>query len=381
MPGSRYDVAVIGGGFYGCCVALFLRSLAERIVIFERGENLMQRASLVNQARVHTGFHYPRSFVTALRSLHNHRRFANDFGTAIRNDFRMLYAIAKYGSKVGARRFEAMFNDMGAQISRASPAQRAIFNVDTIEEVFLCAEYAFDANVLRTLIRNRLDAAGIEIRLKMPVERVDAGAGEGPILVLSSGDQISAAIVFNCTYARLNHTLRKSGLSPIPIKYELAEIALMSPPAELAGLGVTVMDGPFFSFMPYPALGEGVYSLTHVRYTPHFGWTEGDGLVDPYAICDEERGAYRWRHKLNDAVRFVPALQNAVWRESLLEIKVIPVRNEIDDGRPILLTEHADCPGLYSVLGSKIDNIYDLFFALSGLGERWAQANTNWLTR
>ena len=36
------------------------------------------------------------------------------------------------------------------------------------------------------------------------------------------------------------------------------------------------------------------------------------------------------------------------------------VKNEGDDGRPILLEKHLELPGCYSVLGGKIDNIYDV---------------------
>jgi hypothetical protein len=36
------------------------------------------------------------------------------------------------------------------------------------------------------------------------------------------------------------------------------------------------------------------------------------------------------------------------------------MKNEGDDGRPILFEKHAALPGCYSVLGGKIDNIYDV---------------------
>ena len=50
------------------------------------------------------------------------------------------------------------------------------------------------------------------------------------------------------------------------------------------------------------------------------------------------------------------------------------VKNERDDGRPILLCRHADAPRLVSVMGAKIDNIYDLFEALPQLDPRWRDA-------
>ena len=42
------DYVVIGGGFYGCCLALFLRSLSKRVLLVEAGDVLLGRASRVN---------------------------------------------------------------------------------------------------------------------------------------------------------------------------------------------------------------------------------------------------------------------------------------------------------------------------------------------
>src|SRR4051812_32659932 len=39
-PGGEFDVAIVGGGFYGCCMALFMRSLYDKVVIVERGSEL-----------------------------------------------------------------------------------------------------------------------------------------------------------------------------------------------------------------------------------------------------------------------------------------------------------------------------------------------------
>ena len=41
---------------------------------------------------------------------------------------------------------------------------------------------------------------------------------------------------------------------------------------ELKNSGITVMDGPFFSVMPFPA--KGLHSFSHVRYTPHYEWQD-----------------------------------------------------------------------------------------------------------
>src|SRR5271167_4848375 len=65
---QRWDVVVAGGGFFGCMVALDARTRFQRVLLVERETELLQRASYANQARVHNGYHYPRSLLTGLRS-------------------------------------------------------------------------------------------------------------------------------------------------------------------------------------------------------------------------------------------------------------------------------------------------------------------------
>ena len=78
MTLRQVDYLIVGGGFYGCCLALYLRSISNRVLLVEAGDTLLDRASRVNQARVHTGFHYPRSALTAVKSMLLHRRFMAD---------------------------------------------------------------------------------------------------------------------------------------------------------------------------------------------------------------------------------------------------------------------------------------------------------------
>jgi hypothetical protein len=61
-----------------------------------------------------------------------------------------------------------------------------------------------------------------------------------------------------------------------------------------------------------------------------------------------------------DAARYLPLILNAEYVGSLFEIKTVLVKNEGDDGRPILFEQHQELPGCYSILGGKIDNIYDV---------------------
>ena len=81
---ERFDAVVIGGGFYGLRIALHLREVLGfgSVAVLEAGDAVMNRASYVNQARVHNGYHYPRSILTGYRSQVNLPRFRRDFGDA-----------------------------------------------------------------------------------------------------------------------------------------------------------------------------------------------------------------------------------------------------------------------------------------------------------
>ena len=354
-----YDALVVGGGFYGCITALYLHDNGYRVLILERDDDLLLRASYANQARVHNGYHYPRSFMTAWRSLINFPRFVMDFRGCIDNSFEKVYAIARRNSKVNAFQFRQFCQNIGAPIRVAPRPIKQLFDAQLIEEVFIVKEFAFDARRLRDLMRVRLERAQIPVRfqaLARSVARNDAG---DLVVQLAGGECLSAQYVFNCTYAQLNVLLHGSGLELLPLKHQIAEIALVEVPPELQKLGITVMDGPFFSVMPFPA--DGLHSLSHVRYTHHETWfDQPDGYRNPYDYLVESAPQTNFPYMVRDAQRYLPALARTRHARSLFEIKTLLLRNEIDDGRPILFQEADAMPQFFSVMGGKLDNVFDL---------------------
>lgn len=372
MSSQDVDYLVVGGGFYGCCLALFLRSISARVLLVEAGDELMSRASRVNQARIHTGFHYPRSALTAVKSMVLHRRFMQDFPEAVVDDFQMLYAIARKRSKVSSKRFFRMFRDLGAPIQAALPSHEALFDQNMVEGVFLCSEAAFDHSILSRLMAKRLDHAGVEVRMSTALESLEDRSD--PVFAkMSDGSEITARYAFNVTYSKLNDVLDRARLPRARLKHELAEIALIEPPEELRGIGVTVMDGPFFSCMPFPA--EGLHSLTHVRYTPHHSWTDETGSPEFHAHLMTSTEQSRVQHMLHDSRRYLPCLARATPRSSLYDVKTVLSKNEHDDGRPILYQQKPSNSHVVSILGGKIDNVYELFDLIGSTAPEFANAN------
>jgi glycine/D-amino acid oxidase-like deaminating enzyme len=359
---SIFDAVVIGGGFYGAAIAIYLakqRGL-KRIVLIENESALLTRASYNNQARVHNGYHYPRSFTTAYRSRVNLPRFVRDWPEAVKQDFTKLYAIARRNSKVTAKQFMRFCKDIGATVEPADQSLRQLFEPHLIEDVFLVEEYAFDSGKLASWAESELRQCDVEIRLETRVIAISKGDNTLNVTMRDkhgSEVEIISRYVFNCTYSGLNQFGGNFPGTRTSLKQEITEMALMQAPSALKGLGITVMDGPFFSMMPFPA--RGLHTLSHVRYTPHMHWNDQRG-VDPYQKLHEYDRTTRVDRMTRDVARYLPAVLDAQYVNSLFEVKTILVKNEGDDGRPILFEKHAELPGCFSVLGGKIDNIYDV---------------------
>lgn len=359
---STVDAVIIGGGFYGASIAIYLakqRGL-KRIVLVERESALLTRASYNNQARVHNGYHYPRSFTTAFRSRVNLPRFVHDWPEAVKQDFTKLYAIARRNSKVTAKQFVRFCKEIGAKIEPADQSLHQLFEQRLIEEVFLVEEYAFDSSILASWAEQELNECGVEMRLGACVKKIDNFNQLLRIIVQDKEGceaEIVSRYVFNCTYSGLNQFAGDFPGTSTILKHEITEMTLMQAPPVLRNLGVTVMDGPFFSMMPFPA--RDLHTLSHVRYTPHNNWLDQPGL-DPYQRMESYHCETRVERMMRDVSRYMPAIADAKYVESLFEVKTILVKNEGDDGRPILFERHNLMPNCYSILGGKIDNIYDV---------------------
>jgi glycine/D-amino acid oxidase-like deaminating enzyme len=363
QPGV-HDAVVIGGGFYGSAIAIHLAKAHgfKNIVLLERQAGLLTRASYHNQARIHNGYHYPRSFTTAYRSRINLPRFVNDWPLAVRKDFTKVYAIARRNSKVTGAQFLRFCKEIGARTEQAPPLIAKLFEPRLIESVFLVDEYAFDTTVLAAWAHDEMQALGIDVRLQCEVGQVRPTPTQGLALEVKSASghmfTLDAQYVFNCTYSGLRHVFGDACDSSFQLKHEVTEMALVEMPDSLRNLGITVMDGPFFSTMPFPAR-PGLHTLSHVRYTPQRQWLDEPG-IQPYELLDAYPRETRFDRMVRDSARYLPDLLACQYRDSLYEVKTVLQKNEGDDGRPILFEKHAHLPGCFSVLGGKIDNIYDV---------------------
>ncbi len=359
------DALVVGGGVFGARLALDLARRGQSVVLLEREEKLLQRASCNNQARIHNGYHYPRSILTGLRSRVGSARFREEFADCVDASFTMLYAVAKRMSNVTPSQFKSFCQRIGAPLAPARPELERLFDTDLIAQVWEAEEWAFDAVRLGERLTQALEAQKVDVRTACEALRVERTTdGSARILVEArsrpDGEPMTfgATQVFNCTYAGLNGLLRRSGLPRIPLKLEMAELTLVEVPPQLRDVGVTVMCGPFFSFMPFPSLG--LHTFSHVRYTPHRAWQDGTSDTDAETLFATAPRRSHFPFMQMDSRRYMPSIAEFVQRGSLWELKALLPQSEADDSRPILFKRDAGIPGLTCVLGGKIDNVYDM---------------------
>jgi len=185
-------------------------------------------------------------------------------------------------------------------------------------------------------------------------------------------DTYETGYVLNATYASTNQIIDMLCLEKFKIKYEKCEIILCKANNELKNYGITVMDGPFFSIMPFGKTGY--HSLTSVTFTPHE--TSYDEL--PTFNCQNMCNGYCDKHILgncndckakpntafsymnNLARKYLKDEYSYEYKKSLYSIKPILMSSEVDDSRPTVIRKFTSNPTFVSVLSGKINTVYDL---------------------
>ncbi|RIX48514.1 MAG: FAD-binding oxidoreductase [Rhodocyclales bacterium GT-UBC] len=362
-------ILVIGGGFFGLYLAEFFSTQGHNVRLVERESSFMSRASFNNQARVHNGYHYPRSILTALRSRISFPRFIEEFDECISSDFEKYYLIGKPLGKISARQFLKFCERIGAICDPAPDRLRKLVNPNFIEACFSVTEFAFDAIKLRDKMIARLGKTSADLCLGVSAQSI-RGHQSGLIVTLrneTTGGQEESYFdhAFNCTYSKINEINAQSSLNLVNLKHEMTEVCLVDVPDELKNTGITVMCGPFFSVMPFPSTA--LHSFSHVRYTPHYEWHDrpGEQFDDAEKIGISERRHSAWLYMQKDATRYLPLLAECRYERSLWETKTVLPRSETDDSRPILFLENHGLPGFHCIMGGKIDNVYDVIQAIA----------------
>jgi glycine/D-amino acid oxidase-like deaminating enzyme len=366
VGGPTVDVVIVGAGVFGCALAVRLARQRATVMVIEQEAAIFARASTNNQARVHRGYHYPRSLRTGLRSKANYDQFLADYPGAVDTGVESIYAIAR-SSRVTADQFRQFTRRIDVPLRDLTTGAASWFEKDLVEATFLADEGVFNARSLAATLADEMARLGVDLRLSETVTRL-ASAGPGTLVESTvTADPAAAAgqketvarQVFVCAYAGTDDLLVRSGLAPMELRRQETEMELVRLGPRFANVGITVMDGPFFSLLPYP-IEPGLHTLSHVRFTPQLSTGPGtESAVPTRAAAHSGERGLAFGYMLRDLQRYLPAIGDCDRVRTIQETKMLPL-NLGTDGRPIMIRRPPELPGVTVVVGGKVDNVYDL---------------------
>ncbi|MDD6571337.1 MAG: FAD-dependent oxidoreductase [Thermoflexaceae bacterium] len=362
-----YDKIIIGAGLYGLYAALYCGKRGQNVLVLEKEDAPFKRATYINQARVHMGYHYPRSFSTAIKSAGYFNRFNEDYGFCIHQQFEQIYATSAEYSWTAAYEFKDFCKNAGIKCEEIPVS--SYFNTGTCDGAFLTQEYTYDAMILRDYFVEELSKLS-NVTIKYGQTICQINKDDAMFEIVTQQASYEAGFVLNATYAAVNQIIAMAGYEPFDIKYELCEIILCNVNEKLKGVGITVMDGPFFSIMPFGKTG--FHSLTTVTRTPHVtsyetlpGFACQNGVAcsrESLENCNEckNRPETAWSYMSQIAGKYLRQEYEFQYDHSLFSMKPILKASEIDDSRPTVIRCFSKKPYFVSVLSGKINTVYDL---------------------
>ncbi len=337
-------IAIIGAGFYGIMAAIETskRSDVEEVVVFEKSGSILSSAGKYNQARLHQGFHYPRSKETILQSKTGYSYYRQRFPSVAKDIDNNIYIIRNDGH-VNCDEYLKMM-DLNNLRYREVDISDYPFRYDSQGIKYKAIEVNegyIDIGILSNLLKEELITLGVSLQFNTVIEDINCAEGK---VKTSSGTELDFDLIINCSYTNPFLGFEKS---ITPIKYELCVMLLISSEC-IKGHAMTIMDGNFVSV--YPWLSN-LHSVSSVSMTPIL---KSENLVEL-----NESILNMPQHQMAEAVvnieNHMKSLLNfeyvLVSHFSTLKVKI---RDDIDDQRLVKTYTNGKC---LTVLQGKLDAV------------------------
>ncbi len=320
-----------------------------------------------------------------MKSASYFRRFVSDFGFCIHDKFEQIYATSDRFSWTNSGQFQEFCKAAGIRCEEVAVSK--YFKPGMCDGAFLTEEYTYDAKILQKYYEKKLNEnKNAEMIFCARIDRI-IRQNDCFRIEMKDGGSYEAPFVLNASYASVNQIIDKVedeqgkiDKELFDIKYELCEIILCKPSKGLEEIGITVMDGPFFSIMPFGRTG--LHSLTAVTFTPHvtsyerqptFSCQEGylrERMYGGGDFCTQRqlgncneckyRPETAWPYMSHLADKYMRPQYAYSYVESLFSMKPILKSSEVDDSRPTAIKVMSTKPAFISVLSGKINTVYDL---------------------
>ena len=374
---QSYDYLIIGGGIFGVYTALYLAEKRNKILLCDIGSDLLKRASIVNQARLHFGYHYPRSVATARQANEYKERFISDHSRFINSEFKQYYAIANNGSFTSDDDFLRFCDLIDIPIKQVE--LKTLFNHNELKNDYRTDEISFDPVMISEFYREKINNNNrIDQKMNTYVSSVYKNNNEWYITLITLGKEkvlIKTPSVINATYSGLNGVNDIFDGDKLDLIHEISEIALIHSD-KLKNIGLTVMDGSFCSTMPYGL--SNLNSLSSVRYTHHIRAKGNSPEFGCQKLSDECNPNHLYNCNIcpvkpkSNYIKMIKQLKRYISNKvdihyifSLFGIKTTLKSSYIDDSRQTIIKKSASNPNYFSLIAGKINSIYAIEKVLS----------------
>lgn len=201
----NYDKIIIGAGLYGLYSALFCGERGQNVLVLECDATPFRRATYINQARVHQGYHYPRSISTAMKSAGYFERFNKDYAFCINSAFEKIYATSNKYSWTDGEQFKKFCR--AAHIPCTELHTEQFFKRGMCDGAFLTREYTYDAMILKDYFLEKLRPLNnVKIQYGVKITRIEK-LQDAYEVYLADDKKYRTGFLLNATYAGTNQIL------------------------------------------------------------------------------------------------------------------------------------------------------------------------------
>jgi voltage-gated potassium channel Kch len=302
-------IAIAGAGIYGATAAIRLAERGHRVSLFDP-LGLMRAASAINQYRVHSGYHYPRSPETITETLEARREFIEAFAPAIVRSSRHYYAIPREGSRTLTQEYEHVMRSHALPLHACRPDW---MNFEYIDQCYEVEENIYDPDLLRSVIQSRLDALGIKFEQSMFLRETRE---DYDFVVWATYGMGASRDIFKIA------------------KYQVAEKILIALPAALQGIALVVVDGPFTAFDPYGSSHHSLFGSA--KHTNHWTTSDPEDPIPENYLRVLNQSEFvpvadtRFEAMREDCCLAVPAVKDAKYIGSRFTLRVVEDNPEHD---------------------------------------------------
>lgn len=335
--GDAATVGVVGGGIFGTTAAIRLAEAGYDVHLYEKADDVLSATSWSNQFRLHRGYHYPRSTLTARQCRNAERAFEEEYPEAVVGSGSHYYCIAAEDSKTTGSEFVSFCEEVGLEYEYETPA---VVDPDPIDLSVRVPERRIDPVRLKERCRSRLAGADVDLYLDHRVDDVAA---------------LDHDYVVVATYAHLNSVLPPDSSLRRSYRFELCEKPVVELPPAFAETSVVVMDGPFMCVDPYGRTDR--FLLDNVVHAVHDSMQgrepdfddEYDPLLNRGVIEDPAPTAFDTF--VAHGSTFFPGVTDADHLGSMFTIRTVLPDVEETDARPTLVEQDGNT---FVVLSGKI---------------------------